>query len=104
MILMIPTEISRTPANAAQSVLVGKLRAYCHANNLRRHPKREMIVETLQSLAQGATADYLWELIYQRGPKISFAGLYYSLNWLIAAGFVEKQGQGKQMTVYRARL
>ena len=52
--------------------------------------QREQILETLQENVVHPTAEYLYEILKEKNPKLSLATLYRNLNQLSDAGMIKK--------------
>ncbi len=52
--------------------------------------QREIILETLSENVVHPTAEYLWEKVKEKEPKISLATLYRNLNKLAQNGIIKK--------------
>ena len=52
--------------------------------------QREQILTTLKENVVHPTAEYLYEILKEKNPKISLATLYRNLNQLAEAGIIKK--------------
>ena len=52
--------------------------------------QREIILNTLKENVVHPTAEYLWEKVKEKDPKISLATLYRNLNQLSENGIIKK--------------
>jgi len=52
--------------------------------------QRKQILETLQENVVHPTAEYLYDILKEKNPKISLATLYRNLNQLANAGMIKK--------------
>ncbi len=52
--------------------------------------QRELVLSTLKENVVHPTAEYLYEILKDKNPKISLATLYRNLNQLAQAGIIKK--------------
>ena len=61
--------------------------------------QREIILNTLKENVVHPTAEYLWEKVKEKDPKISLATLYRNLNQLSENGIIKKTQSSTGFTI-----
>ena len=77
-----------------------EIESYCVSHKIRFVGKRLIVADHLLHSDDLLDGNTLWRTLRSKGIKISPATVYDSLNWLVKAGFAERQNPENRKNLF----